>query len=153
MRCPVCDAEDSKVVDSRTSQDAVRRRRECLRCGERFTTHERVERRAVWIVKKDGRKEPFSRDKVLSGVALACRKRPVDAAQMEALAERVEAALDARRDAEIPSAVVGEAVLDALREVDEVAWVRFASVYRAFDSVEQFVETIAPLRTPVGGAS
>jgi transcriptional repressor NrdR len=147
MRCPRCQFDDSRVIDSRVSGDSIRRRRECLAegCGERFTTHERMEARVPWIVKKDGRREPFDRDKVLRGVALACRKRPLDAAAMDDVVRRVEAQLEMREGA-IPAALVGQAVMDVLRDVDEVAYVRFASVYREFESVEQFIDTVRPLR-------
>ncbi len=146
MICPKCHHEDSKVIDSRTSGDTIRRRRECLKCGERFTTHERLEVRIPWIVKKDGRREPFAREKVLHGIALACRKRPIDAVAMEDAVRSVEQQLENIREAEVPSTVIGELVMKVLRDVDEVAYVRFASVYRAFESAEQFVETIRPLR-------
>lgn len=148
MRCPKCHHPDSKVIDSRTSGDTIRRRRECLSetCAERFTTHERVEARVPWIVKKDGRREPFDREKVLRGITLACRKRPVHLAAMEDAARRVEAELEATREGEVPSSFVGEALMRVLRDVDDVAYVRFASVYREFESVDQFVETIRPLR-------
>ena len=146
MRCPECGHSDSRVVDSRTSGDAVRRRRECLECGARFTTHERAERPMLWIVKQDGRREPFSRDKVLRGLTLACRKRPVDPDALDEAARQVERRLEAAREGEIPSAAVGDVVLEVLREVDEVAYVRFASVYRAFESVEQFIDLVKPLR-------
>lgn len=146
MRCPRCQHEDTKVIDSRTSGDSIRRRRECLQCGERFTTHERLEQRVPWIVKKDGRREPFAREKVLHGIALACRKRPIDADAMEELVRRVEAQLENLRESEVPSTRIGELVMNVLRDVDEVAYVRFASVYREFESAEQFVETIRPLR-------
>lgn len=143
MRCPECQHEDTRVVDSRTTGDAIRRRRQCSACGERFTTHERVEQRLPLIVKKDGRKEPFSRDKVLHGIALACRKRPVDHDDMDEAVRRVEHRVVALREPEISSDRVGEVVMDVLRDVDAVAYVRFASVYRAFESVEQFAETIS----------
>jgi transcriptional repressor NrdR len=146
MRCPRCQHEDTKVIDSRTSGDSIRRRRECLECGERFTTHERLEQRVPWIVKKDGRREPFAREKVLHGIALACRKRPIDADAMEELVRRVETQLENLRESEVPSTKIGELVMNVLRDVDEVAYVRFASVYREFESAEQFVETIRPLR-------
>lgn len=146
MRCPKCQHDDSKVIDSRTSGDVIRRRRECLDCGERFTTHERVEVRLPWVVKKDGRREPFVREKVLHGIALACRKRPIDATAMEEAVRRVETALENLREAEVSSSIVGGLVMQVLRDVDEVAYVRFASVYREFESVGQFVETIRPLR-------
>ncbi|MFT6142345.1 MAG: transcriptional repressor NrdR [Myxococcota bacterium] len=146
MRCPACDDADSRVVDSRTTGDAVRRRRECLACGERFTTHERPEKRVLWVIKKDGRREPFTRGKVLHGLALACRKRPVDDAKLDEVAREVEHRLESRRESDIPVTAVGEAVMAALLNVDEVAYVRFASVYRAFESVEQFIDAIHPLR-------
>lgn len=146
MKCPKCQHDDSKVTDSRVSGDAIRRRRECLECGERFTTHERLETRVPWVVKKDGRRETFAREKVVHGIALACRKRPVDAAKMEEIVRQVEIRLESTREAEVPSSFVGEMVMESLREVDAVAYVRFASVYKAFESVEQFIETIHPLR-------
>ncbi len=155
MNCPQCQHDDSKVIDSRTSGDVIRRRRECLRCEERFTTHERIEMRVPWVLKRSGKREPFTREKLLRGVALACRKRPVDSDAMEALAIRVEQALSNLREEEVPSTTVGELVIGELKRVDEVAYVRFASVYRAFESVEQFIDAIRPLReasleTPVG---
>jgi transcriptional repressor NrdR len=148
MKCPKCQFPDSKVLETRASGDTLRRRRECLNeaCGERFTTHERIEARLPWIVKKDGRREPFAREKVLHGIALAVRKRPVDAAGMEDAVRRVETALENLREEAVRSSVVGELVMQVLLDVDAVAYVRFASVYRAFESVDQFVETIHPLR-------
>lgn len=148
MRCPVCQSSESKVVDSRTTGDAIRRRRECLDCSARFTTHERVEQRVVWVVKKDGRKEPFSREKVLHGISLACRKRPLDAQAMDGVVARVEAVLESGRGAEVTSADVGEAVMRVLREVDEIAYLRFCSVYQEFESLQQFLDTIRPLTEP-----
>ena len=146
MRCPECGHGDTKVIDSRTGGSHIRRRRECLSCAFRFTTHERMESPILWILKKNGQKQPFSKDKVLAGISLACRKRPVDAAVMEEAVARVASRLIAQRQSEIPSSDVGEAVIDVLRDIDEVAYVRFASVYRAFDSVEQFIDAIRPLR-------
>lgn len=142
MRCPECGEPESRVVDSRPSADAIRRRRECPTCATRWTTHERIEKRLPWIVKKDGRREPFARDKVLHGLALACRKRPIDAGQLEDMVRKVENALEQSREPEVPSAVVGAAVMQVLAETDEVAYVRFASVYKEFESVDQFVDTI-----------
>ena len=129
-----------------TTTDAIRRRRGCSACGHRFTTFERIERRVIWVQKKDGRKELFSREKILGGIALACRKRPVTAAQMDQVVNEVEARLQTA--SEPTSAMVGEAVMEALRGVDEVAYLRFSSVYREFESVEQFLDTIRPLREP-----
>lgn len=146
MRCPECDADDSRVVDSRTAGDGIRRRRECASCGTRFTTQERMEVRLPWVAKKGGGRQPFSRDKVLHGIALACRKRPVRPEDMEREVRQVEQSLVALREPEIPSERVGEAVMDVLQDLDHVAYVRFASVYRQFDSIEQFAELIAPLR-------
>ena len=142
MLCPACQHDDSRVIDSRDTGDAIRRRRSCLSCNHRFTTLERIEVRLPWIVKKDGRREPFSRDKVLHGIALACRKRPVSPEGLEAVVQRVEQRLLEHREAEVDSSRVGEAVMDVLRDVDPVAYVRFASVYRQFESVEQFGEAI-----------
>ncbi len=145
MRCPERQHGETRVVDSRTSgEETIRRRRECGDCGARFTTHERVEQRLPWVVKKDGRREPFSSDKLLHGVALACRKRPLDAAAMDELVRKVVAILEG--EAEVSTQRVGEEVLELLREVDEVAYVRFASVYREFETVERFVEIVDPLR-------
>ena len=146
MKCPVCHDEESRVVDSRTAGDSIRRRRQCVGCDARYTTHERIEYRVPWVVKKDGRREPFSRDKVLHGIVLACRKRPVDMSAMEAAVKDVEAKLELLREAEVPSSVVGAAVMNVLQEVDQVAHVRFASVYREFESVDQFIEAIKPLQ-------
>lgn len=150
MRCPECQHDDSKVIDSRPGDDAIRRRRECLACGHRFTTHERIERRLPAIVKRDGRREPFTREKLLHGLALACRKRPIDMSQMEEIVRRVENTLEASKDPEVPSSAVGRALMDELRQVDEVAYVRFASVYQAFDDATQFAEIIRPLLSPAG---
>ncbi|MEQ1501701.1 MAG: transcriptional regulator NrdR [Myxococcota bacterium] len=153
MKCPACHHVDSKVVDSRDAGDAIRRRRSCLACGHRFTTLERLEVRLPMVVKRDGRREPFSRDKVLHGIALACRKRPIDADRREAAVLQVEAALVELREAEVRSSAVGEIVMRVLEELDAVAYVRFASVYRQFESVEQFaafLPVIPPTTDPDG---
>ncbi|MCA9492889.1 MAG: transcriptional repressor NrdR [Myxococcales bacterium] len=144
MRCPACQHEDSRVVDSRETEggDTIRRRRSCQACNHRFSTVERVEQKVPWIVKKDGHREAFDRDKVLRGMALACRKRPVSTETLEEAAARVEQRLVELRENEVPSTQLGGIVLTILREVDAVAWVRFASVYQAFDSPEQFGELI-----------
>lgn len=151
MRCPSCGGVDSRVVDSRSSADHIRRRRECLDCAHRFTTYERWERPSLWIVKKDGTKQPFSEHKVLHGIALACRKRPISNVAMDEAVQRVRAILEARRENELPSNAVGEAVLETLRQLDDVAYIRFASVYEAFDNVEGFVNVIRPLRSDNDG--
>ncbi|MBA2321670.1 MAG: transcriptional repressor NrdR [Deltaproteobacteria bacterium] len=143
MRCPDCLSDESRVIDSRATGDTVRRRRTCERCGARFTTFERIEPRVAWVVKKSGAREPFSREKVVAGIALACRKRPIDAAGIDALVRQVESRLDALAGgSEVTTSEVGQVVLEVLRGADAVAYVRFASVYREFESVEQFAEFI-----------
>jgi transcriptional repressor NrdR len=149
MRCPACQCTDTRVIDSRTTGESTRRRRECNPCGHRFTTHERIEHRLPIVTKKDGSREPYSREKVLHGIALACRKRPIDPTAMDGIADTVEGALEELRTTEVTTKQVGQAVLDALRGVDDVAYVRFASVYQAFESVEHFVDLIRPLREGV----
>lgn len=145
MRCPFCRGEDSRVVDSRTADEgnAIRRRRECTSCGRRFTTAETT---SLNVVKRCGVSEAFTRSKVVSGVRKACQGRPVDDDQLALLAQRVEDALRATGNAEIPAEEVGLAILGPLRELDEVAYLRFASVYRSFDSLEDFEAEIALLR-------
>jgi transcriptional repressor NrdR len=140
MRCPACQHEDSRVVDSRVTGESIRRRRQCSACGHRFTTHERVEQRLLWVVKKDGQREPWSTEKVLHGMALACHKRPVSTEQIECAVRAVETSFAGR--AEVSSPAVGRAVLDVLRDLDPVAMVRFASVYQEFESLAQFIELI-----------
>lgn len=145
VRCPFCRHPDSRVVDSREVDDGqvIRRRRSCPECGRRFTT---VEEAVLAVVKRSGVTEPFSRDKVVRGVRRACQGRPVDEDQLQKLAQRVEEAIRATGSAEIPSNEVGLAILGPLRELDGVAYLRFASVYRAFSSVEDFEREIADLR-------
>ncbi len=145
MRCPFCREEDSRVVDSRTSEEgsAIRRRRECLGCGRRFTTSETAQ---LNVVKRSGASEPFSRAKVVAGVRKACQGRPVEGDQIAILAQQVGDALRATGNAEVPAEEVGLAILGPLRELDEVAYLRFASVYRSFDSLEDFEAEITLLR-------
>ncbi len=149
MRCPYCRHADSKVVDSREADDGqlIRRRRSCPECGKRFTT---VEEAVLAIVKRSGVTEPFSRSKVVAGVRKACQGRPVDDDALALLAQRVEEGIRARGVAEIPSNEVGLAILGPLRELDEVAYLRFASVYRSFDSLSDFEREIAALRAAAG---
>jgi transcriptional repressor NrdR len=135
MQCPHCNCDDSRVTDSRAIDDGIRRRRECLRCGGRFTTYERVQSTGVLVVKKDGRREPFSREKILRGLQKACEKRPLEAAAVVALADEIEARVHQEGLVEIPSTLLGEWAMQALREFDQIAYVRFASVYRAFADV------------------
>jgi transcriptional repressor NrdR len=148
MRCPFCRSSDSRVVDSREVDDgqAIRRRRSCSQCNRRFTT---VEEAVLAVVKRSGVTEPFSREKVARGVSRACQGRPVDEDALAQLAQKVEEAIRATGSAEIPSHEVGLAILGPLRELDEVAYLRFASVYRSFSSIEDFEKEIADLRTAI----
>jgi transcriptional repressor NrdR len=147
MRCPFCDHPEDKVVDSREAQDGrtTRRRRECLACGRRFTTYERVEDVLPQIVKKDGRRETYDRDKIVKGLEIACQKRPVSREQIEALVASVERQLQEMGEREVRSSVIGETVMARLKELDPVAYVRFASVYREFRDVKDFVSELAGL--------
>ena len=147
MRCPYCGHLEDKVVDSREAGEgqATRRRRECLGCSRRFTTYERIEEILPAVVKKDGRREPFDRKKILEGLTRACQKRPVSAAQIEALIAAVERQVQELGEKEVPSRVVGEAVMARLRELDPVAFVRFASVYRSFEDVGDFMSELEGL--------
>ena len=147
MRCPFCDYEDSKVIDSRPSEEgrAIRRRRECEKCGKRFTTYEKVEASILMVVKKDGSREAFDRDKLLSGIVKACEKRPVSMDAMEGVVNEIERGLNNLMQKEVPSTFIGELVMDKLKELDEVAYVRFASVYRQFTDVNTFIKEIEAL--------
>ena len=146
MRCPFCAAIEDKVVDTRPSdgEQVIRRRRECLTCGRRFTTYERVDEILPLVVKKDGRREPFDRAKILSGLKKACSKRPVPVEVLESAADKIERSLEAG-EKEIPSSKIGDAVMAALRDIDEVAYVRFASVYRSFRDVNELMNELQSL--------
>ncbi|MDD5116425.1 MAG: transcriptional regulator NrdR [Candidatus Omnitrophica bacterium] len=141
MRCPFCGYKEDKVVDSRATaeESAVRRRRECLKCGKRFTTYEYVEELSLLVVKKDGRREPFDRKKVLAGITRACEKRPISVEKMENVVSQVEHSIQKKSDREISSSRIGELVMERLKVIDDVAYVRFASVYRQFKDVGQFM--------------
>lgn len=147
MRCPFCDHAEDKVVDSREAQDgrATRRRRECLACGRRFTTYERIDDVLPQIVKKDGRRESYDRDKIVKGLEIACQKRPVSREEIEGLVAGVERHLQELGEREVRSSVIGETVMARLKELDPVAYVRFASVYREFRDVKDFVSELAGL--------
>jgi transcriptional repressor NrdR len=147
MRCPKCGCQDDKVIDSRASREGatIRRRRQCISCGQRFTTYEEIERQGLMVLKSDGRHEEFSRDKLLSGIRKACQKRPVSPKVMEDLAERIVDEVTGKFEGEVPSAAVGKLVMDALRGIDEVAYVRFASVYRRFQEATDFVQEVKKL--------
>jgi len=148
MYCPHCSADNDRVIDSRACEDgrAIRRRRYCNQCERRFTTYERVERISLTVVKKDQVREPFMREKIERGVERACWKRPVSSDRIRELASRVEAEIQAEYDSEIPSSDIGRIVMRELARLDQVAYVRFASVYREFTDVEDFVAELAPLR-------
>jgi transcriptional repressor NrdR len=152
MKCPYCGCVDDKVIDSRASSEgnAVRRRRECTKCGRRFTTYEVVEETALMVVKKDGRRETFDRKKILSGILKACEKRPVSLEKMEELVTSIEREISRKFDREVRSRDVGELVMDRLASLDEVAYVRFASVYRQFKDVNQFMLELRDLLKKAG---
>ena len=153
MRCPFCEAEDTKVIDSRLANEgySVRRRRECLSCSERFTTFETAELVMPQIVKHDNRREPFNEDKLRTGIIRALEKRPVESTAVEELISHVKMLMRATGDREIPASQLGEWVMDALKSLDQVAYVRFASVYRSFEDVNAFreeIERLEKLPTP-----
>ena len=147
MRCPYCGYKESKVVDSRPSDEgaSIRRRRECLACHKRFTTYETMESLPLVVIKKDGSRQTFDKSKLLNGMIRACEKRPVPFGKLEEIANEIEQVLQNDMDREIPSAKIGELVMDRLREVDEVAYVRFASVYQQFADVESFFNELKKL--------
>jgi len=141
MKCPVCSNLENKVIDSRLNREgnSTRRRRECLSCNERFTTYERIEKTLPYVIKKDGRREEFNRDKILSGVKKACQKRPISIQQMEMLVDRVEQYCQELGEKEISAMKAGEKVVKELYKIDDVAYVRFASVYRSFKDINEFM--------------
>jgi len=143
MRCPFCAFDDSKVIDSREAEDGIRRRRECLSCARRFTTFERVQTAHLMVVKKDGRREEFSREKVRAGIRLSCQKLPVSESDIEEIVEEVEATLLSRGINEVPGSEVGDLVMDSLRELNYAAYVRFASHYKDFVSQEELQAEVA----------
>ena len=147
MKCPYCGKEEDKVIDSRSVQEgkAVRRRRQCLACSKRFTTYEYVENVSLMIVKNDGRREPFDRQKLRTGIELACKKRPIGSKRIDAMVDEIEEKLLSMSKGEIESSVMGEIVMEKLREIDEVAYVRFASVYRKFQDKGQFLDELKKL--------
>ncbi|MFN9369852.1 MAG: transcriptional regulator NrdR [Planctomycetia bacterium] len=147
MRCPFCRIDNDRVIDSRSGDDgaSIRRRRECLACRRRFTTYERLERQTLSVVKKGGVREPFDRDKLKRGLAKACWKRPVTEDDIEVAVSSLEAELYGSYESEVPSRVIGERLMELLRDLDQVAFVRFASVYREFKDVRDFVEELEPI--------
>lgn len=146
MRCPRCREQRDRVIDTQTTGDgsAIRRRRECLACGHRYTTYERIERQPLKVVKKDGRRVPFDRERIRVGLEKACEKRPVSAEDIERIVAEVEDEVHRLYDREVPSRVIGELVVERLRDLDSVAYVRFASVYREFEDVTDFVDELRP---------
>ena len=148
MKCPYCSSLEEKVVDSREGRDGVvvRRRRQCQQCRRRFTTYERIEEIHFMVVKKDGRREPFDRHKILAGLLKATQKRPVSVPQLETIVDEIEARLAEKVEREMTAAEIGELIMERLHGIDEVAYVRFASVYRQFKDVSQFVEEVKGLR-------
>jgi len=147
MRCPSCGHEEDRVVDSRATKEnsAVRRRRECLKCGKRFTTYEYIEHTPLMVVKKDGRREHYSREKIMNGLLRACEKRPVSREALEKLVDEVEESIGSRVGDEIPTQEIGNEIMKLLGGLDQVAYVRFASVYREFKDVTQFLDELRRL--------
>lgn len=147
MKCPFCRDLENKVIDSRLSKegDVIRRRRECLQCTRRFTTYERAEEALPMVVKKDGRRETFDRMKIVAGLKRACEKRPVSIEAIEAVVDRIERGLQERGEKELPSSSIGEALMRELHGLDKVAYVRFASVYRSFEDIGEFMEELQAL--------
>jgi len=148
VRCPFCQEVDSRVIDSRSCEDgsSIRRRRECIACKRRFTSYERVEERPLLVVKKNGTREQFDRNKLLNGIGRACEKRPVSIEAIEHMVAQIEAELRDSNEREISSITIGEKVMDKLRDLDEVAYVRFASVYRQFTDLNSFINTIDQMK-------
>ena len=147
MKCPYCGCEESKVIDSRPTDDGerIRRRRECLKCGKRFTTYEMVESFPLMVIKRDETREPFNREKLSSGIMRACEKRPVSVGSIDKIVDSIERKLQKSFDREVPSNVIGEYAMEMLKETDEVAYVRFASVYRQFKDINTFMEELSKL--------
>ena len=147
MKCPYCENEDSKVIDSRHTEDgrAIRRRRECEKCGRRFTTYEKIEEMILMVIMKDGSRQAFDRNKLLNGIIRACEKRPVSIAEMEKIVDDIERGLNNTMEKEVDSKLIGELVMEKLKDIDEVAYVRFASVYRQFTDVNTFVKEVESL--------
>ena len=148
MRCPYCSNAESKVYDTRTIDDGdkVRRRRECLKCGRRFTTYEAVELTPIFVVKRDSSREPFSRNKLMSGLMRACEKRPVPLETIEGIVKSIQITLQSSADHEVKASVIGEMAMSALKQVDEVSYVRFASVYRQFKDINSFIDELNCLK-------
>lgn len=145
MKCPYCSAEDTKVIDSRPADNSIRRRRQCEACGRRFTTYEKLETIPLMVIKKDNTREPYNRAKIEAGIIQSCHKRPVSAQQISSLIDEVENSVFNLNTSEVPTTTIGELVMDKLKELDQVAYVRFASVYREFKDVNTFMEELKKL--------
>jgi len=147
VKCPYCGTNKDKVVDSRSSNNGknIRRRRECLKCGKRFTTYEHLEEMPLMVIKKDGRREPFDRNKILSGLTKACEKRPVSTEELERVADAIEMQIQKNFEREVKASVIGELAMKHLHALDQVAYVRFASVYRQFKDINQFMKELKQL--------
>ena len=152
MKCPFCKQPDSRVVDSRAADDGttIRRRRECPECGRRFTTYEAVEKMPLMVVKRDNRREPFSRDKLMTGIIRSCDKRDISMEQITNFVAEIERDIRNRTEPAVPSEKLGEIVMERLKDFDEVAYIRFASVYRKFDDITNFIEELETLRAHKG---
>ncbi len=144
MRCPYCGFHEDRVIDSRPFKNgsSIRRRRECLKCGKRFTTYERIENIPIMVIKKDGRREPFQRQKLLTGLIKACEKRPVSMEKLDEIVSEIESKVQEMNVREVPSSWIGERVIERLKGIDKVAYVRFASVYREFKDIDQFMSEV-----------
>jgi len=144
MNCPFCNHPDSKVVDSRPTDEggSIRRRRECLACQRRFTTYETIEHMALYVVKKDGTRQAFDKSKILNGLTRACEKRPIPLATLEGVANEIEQLLQNTLEREVSTTAIGELIMEKLREIDQVAYIRFASVYRSFDDIDSFLKEL-----------
>ncbi len=145
MRCPYCKGQELKVIDSREAEETTRRRRECLECKKRFTTYERVEKTDLTVTKKDGRGEPFNLEKLKAGILKACEKRPISREKIDNICEEIEARLKKRESVEVPSTVIGEIVMKRLKKLDDIAYVRFASVYKEFKDIGELKKEIRGL--------
>ena len=145
MKCPYCNTQDTKVIDSRPVEDysSIRRRRQCEQCGKRFTTYEKLETLPLMVIKKDDSRETYDRSKIEKGIVLSCHKRPVSSQQITSMIDRIENRIFGREEREIPASVIGEMVMEMLKELDEVAYVRFASVYREFKDVNAFIDELS----------
>ena len=153
MRCPHCKKDNDKVIDSRSSSEGaeIRRRRECLGCGRRYTTYERIKRTPLVVVKRDKSRMPFERDKVMAGLMHACNKRPIAMDVIEGLADRVEKKISEEFEREVPTSRIGEMIMAELRDLDQIAYVRFASVYRSFNDISEFLEELRPMLGDLNG--